>query len=123
MKRTSKAPTHGTADRPDFHSGDTKTNCSFRVYNGHLAMIHAAAERLDVSAASYMRRVVIEDAAKVLGVKPPEYASLESGTDIIAAAAKAAGMTKKEWMLREAEKSARRSLEGSDNVTRLRGKR
>jgi uncharacterized protein (DUF1778 family) len=122
MKRTSKAPTSADG-KPDFHAGNNKTNCSFRVYDGHLAMIHAAAARLDLSAASFMRRAVIEDAARILGVKAPEYASLESGTDIIATAAKAAGMTRKEWMVREAEKAARKSFEAGGSVTRLRGKR
>lgn len=120
--RTPHPPQEATIAEPtqDFSDDRRKVNCSFRVYLGHVDLIKAAAQRKGVSAASLCRRLSIEGAAEILGVEPPEYASLEADRDVIAEAAALEGLSKQEYMMRAGERAARAELALQARVTPIR---
>ena len=82
-----------------------KPQAAFQVYDVHLQMIASAAHQRGLSSATYLRRMVLPQVARDLGIECPEFASLEGAAqDPVALAAKAAGMS-----VREYEKAAARA--------------
>jgi hypothetical protein len=110
-------PDYSKIDALNFGNTSRKINCSFRVYIGQNDLIQAAAYRHNISAASYMRQVVLETAAWELGVPVPDYAGLESDVGVkIAALARAQGLTTHELERRIAEEKLRTSQEEAERV-------
>jgi hypothetical protein len=94
----------------DFDDNSRKVNLSSRYYIGHVDLLKAAAAKVGVTVASLQRRATILEAARVLDVDPPEFASLEVDRDVVAEAASREGLTKQEYAMRAAEREARRVL-------------
>lgn len=88
-----------------------KVTASFKVYNGIASLIADAASSHSLSAASYMRRLVVTDAAARMRCKVPEFASLERGEDMIRKAAMAKGLTTAEYARNAAQAAALKDLQ------------
>lgn len=78
---------------------------SFRAFADHAGLIHDAARAKGVSAASFMRKVVLEWAAAELGESTPDMGRY-AHTDQVAEAAKLAGMTPRDFITHAAREAA-----------------
>jgi len=90
------------------HQDHDYVTLAFRALGKHAKLVHAAADKKGVSAADYMRHVVLEWAASDLGVPIPDLTAPASASAMIAQAAKARGVSTREFMQQAAREVALR---------------
>lgn len=84
---------------------------SFRCFGRHSKVVHQAAESKNLSANSYMRKVVIDWAYADLGLDPPDYTALTATPSQISEAAKIRGVTVQEFTSLAVREMAARTIE------------
>src|ERR1700753_4312686 len=85
-----------------------RINLNGFVLGSHAKMVHRAAALRNETASAYIRRVLLDRAAADLGESPPDMSGYAG--DIIANAAKAVGVSGKEFTQRAAHEAAARAL-------------
>jgi len=98
--------------RPDPNDFEMMT-LSFRVLGRWHKVVHAAAQRMNLSADQYMRRVVIDWACSDMGIPAPDHSALVAGPGQVAKAAAIAGMSVKDFTAHAVREAAAKAIEAS----------